>query len=630
MKFNKQKIILLVLTITSLLVLVFVINFVLDENYKDKFYPGVKINGVSLSGLSLKQAEKIFQSKLDGFQRDGQTFVYQNKTVKIYPIANSVTSDLAREIITFDLNSTLNSTYRFGRGKNFFDSLWQKIKMIFVNKNFSLQFNLDEIEIKKILTNNFQELEKPGNNPQLEFSAKDGPLQNNGQASSDWDNFTISQGKSGLIFDYNLAINNLKKNLSQLNFEIIELKLKLSQPEFNKEQTKFLEPQIKEILTLKKIEFYTTSTSEFEFPYKIFTVFPNEFKNWLNLAWNKESKQVKLIFESVKVEEYLNTVKWRIEQPVKEAKFGLINNRVSEFQSSQAGYQIDLEKTLANLELSRVLGINNKKNTAQIVVQKTKPQTNIADINDLGINELIGIGASIFAGSPINRRHNIKVGAQSLNGLLLAPGEEFSTNNALGEINAARGYLPELVIKGNQTIPEYGGGLCQIATTLFRLAINSGLKITARKPHAYRVSYYEPAGTDATIYPPWPDLRFINDTPNYLLFQTHVQDNDLRFEFWGTNDGRQVATTTPKVWNFTSPGETKYVETTDLEPEKIKCIEIAHNGAEAEFSRTISYPNSDKEPEIESWYSKYRPWQAVCLIGVDPSKLATSTEVVVE
>ncbi|MCG2686854.1 hypothetical protein L6278_01805, partial [Candidatus Parcubacteria bacterium] len=72
------------------------------------------------------------------------------------------------------------------------------------------------------------------------------------------------------------------------------------------------------------------------------------------------------------------------------------------------------------------------------------------------------------------------------------------------------------------------------------------------------------------------------------------------------------------------------VETTDLEPEKIKCIEIAHNGAEAEFSRTISYPNSDKEPEIESWYSKYRPWQAVCLIGVDPAKLATSTEEVVE
>ncbi|MBU4481858.1 hypothetical protein KKC16_00165, partial [Patescibacteria group bacterium] len=132
MKFNKQKIILLVLTITSLLVLVFVINFVLDENYKDKFYPGVKINGVSLSGLSLKQAEKIFQSKLDGFQRDGQTFVYKNKTVKIYPIANSVTSDLAREIITFDLNSILNSAYRLGRGKNFFDSLWQKIKMIFV------------------------------------------------------------------------------------------------------------------------------------------------------------------------------------------------------------------------------------------------------------------------------------------------------------------------------------------------------------------------------------------------------------------------------------------------------------------------------------------------------------------
>jgi len=419
----------------------------------------------------------------------------------------------------------------------------------------------------------------------------------------------------------------LKDNLSKLNFESIDLKFKLSQPEFFKEEALELAQEIEQILALKKIELYTSSTSEFEFPYKTFIVWPVEFKNWLNFTWNKELRQVKLIFESKKVEEYLNTIKWRIEKPVKEAKFKLINNRVVEFQGSQAGYQIDLEKTLNNLNQEIIL---NKNNTTQIAIKKIEPQTNISNINDLGINELIGIGTSSFAGSPVNRKHNIKVGAQSLNGLLLAPGDIFSTNQALGDINAAKGYLPELVIKGNETIPEYGGGLCQVATTLFRTAVNSGLDITHRKSHAYRVSYYEPAGTDATIYSPWPDLRFINDTPNYLLLQTKVVGDNLRFEFWGTSDGRQVSTTTPKIWNITSPGETKYIETTDLKPEKIKCTETAHYGAEAEFTRTISYPDSDKEPKTESWYSKYRPWQAVCLVGIDPNKIATSTEEVVE
>lgn len=621
MKIDKPKIILLILIIVSLLILIFAIYFFLDKSYKDRFYPGVKMNGVNLSGLSLVQAKKIFSAKLIDFQHTGQSFIYKQKSIKIYPVAISAPDpDLAREIIIFDLDTPLNLAYSLGRGKHFFDSLRQKIKMIFVNKNFNPQFKLDETEVRKILINNFQELEKPGHNPKLEFSVKEGQ-------PFDWGDFTISDGKYGLIFDYNLAIDELKKNLSQLNFKIIELKLKLSQPEFNKEQTKFFEPQIKEILSLKKLEFYTTSTSELEFPYKTFTVWPVEFKNWLTFAWDKKTEQVKLIFEPEKIAEYLETIKWRIEQPVKEAKFKLINNRVTEFQSSQAGFIINLEQTLTNLN-SEI--IQAKKNTAQIVVQKIEPQTKISNINDLGINELIGVGVSNFDGSPVNRRHNIKVGAQSLNGLLLAPGEEFSTNIALGEINATKGYLPELVIKGNQTIPEYGGGLCQIATTLFRLAINSGLEITARKPHAYRVSYYEPAGTDATIYPPWPDLKFINDTPNYLLLQTNVQDNDLRFEFWGTSDGRQVATGTPEIWNIISSGKTKYIETTELKPEKIKCIEIAHSGAEAKFTRTITYPDSNQEPKQDIWYSKYRPWQAVCLIGIAPDKIATSTDEIVE
>jgi len=130
---------------------------------------------------------------------------------------------------------------------------------------------------------------------------------------------------------------------------------------------------------------------------------------------------------------------------------------------------------------------------------------------------------------------------------LIKPGEEFSFVKILGEVDSDHGYLPELVIKKDKTEPEFGGGICQVSTTAFRAALNSGLKITARRNHAYPVQYYNPQGMDATVYIPRPDLRFINNTPAYILIQTKIEDTELIFKFFGTDDGREVKITGPKI-----------------------------------------------------------------------------------
>jgi hypothetical protein len=103
------------------------------------------------------------------------------------------------------------------------------------------------------------------------------------------------------------------------------------------------------------------------------------------------------------------------------------------------------------------------------------------------------------------------------------------------------GYTPELVILKDKTVPEYGGGLCQVSSTAFRAALNSGFPILERSNHAYPVTYYYPIGTDATIYLPKPDFRFKNDSPGHLLIQTSVVGNTLKFEFYGTKTGRTVS-----------------------------------------------------------------------------------------
>ena len=192
----------------------------------------------------------------------------------------------------------------------------------------------------------------------------------------------------------------------------------------------------------------------------------------------------------------------------------------------------------------------------------------------------------------------------------------------MGEVSAATGYKPELVIKENKTVPEYGGGLCQVATTIFRAALASGLPITERQNHSYRVSYYEPAGTDATVYNPKPDLRFVNDTGHYILLLGEVSGHTLSFSIWGTKDGRQVTQTKPVIYNIVKPAPKKLIETEDLEPDKLKCIEQAHNGADTYFDYTVTYPNG--ETKSRRFQSHYVPWQEVCLIG--KKKETDSTE----
>jgi vancomycin resistance protein YoaR len=175
--------------------------------------------------------------------------------------------------------------------------------------------------------------------------------------------------------------------------------------------------------------------------------------------------------------------------------------------------------------------------------------------------------------------------------------------------------LPELVIKKDKTVPEFGGGLCQIATTIFRAVLASGLPILERQSHSYRVPYYEPAGVDATVYDPRPDFKFLNDTGYHILIQSKIEGNFLIFEFWGTKDGRAVEQSKPVIYNVKPAPPSKLIETLDLPVGKKKCTERAHTGADAVFTYTVTY--ADSAVKKQEFRSRYKPWGEVCLIGVE-------------
>ena len=113
-----------------------------------------------------------------------------------------------------------------------------------------------------------------------------------------------------------------------------------------------------------------------------------------------------------------------------------------------------------------------------------------------------------------NRIHNIKLACSSLNGHVVASGEEFSFNNTMGNMGKEDGYKKALGFdsEGNK-IKVYGGGICQISSTLYNALLIAKLEVTERHAHSRRV-YYVPKDKDATVFSGGPDLKFINNTDN--------------------------------------------------------------------------------------------------------------------
>ncbi len=249
----------------------------------------------------------------------------------------------------------------------------------------------------------------------------------------------------------------------------------------------------------------------------------------------------------------------------------------------------------------------------------SEPTQNLSSINTLGIEERIGVGESQYHHSIVNRVKNVSLTTSKIHAKLILPGEEFSFNTYLGEVSAKTGFLPAYVIKEGQTVLGDGGGVCQVSSTLFRAVLNTGLPITERRGHSYRVSYYEEnskPGFDATVYSPHPDFRFKNDTgaPILLNAVANPKTFSMYIELWGKSDGRIASIENYKQWGAQPAPPAFYQDDPTLAPGKIKQIDWAAPGLKTSFDYIVTYPNGEKK--TKNFATNYIPWRAVYLRGI--------------
>jgi vancomycin resistance protein YoaR len=567
-------------------------------NYHDKIYPNTFVGTINLSGKTIKEA----QTELE----DAKKKLPNEITIQLndQKVAHIPVSDIS---LTYNTQDTAKNSFTAPRTGSKIRQAYHLIVSRFQKTVYPAVYTIDGAKTDALMSSL---VEKQGNRAQ------------NAQIILQDDNtISVTPAKEGS----GITLDQLKKELHQqlavLNFTVA-LKPGIIKPTITEAETKEAVEQTKTIIAKTPVTFAANDTKVTADAKKVFSWIrfsspTPEKKTGLKLLHKaKAQKQAQLTAEldSEQVKNFIANIAVNVDREVKNAEIRMVDGQLTVVQDHSDGQKLQLNESV-NETLKQLTSPDLTPNlTITLPMQIVEAPIKATTINSLGIKELIGRAETNFKGSPTNRAHNITIGASFLNGELIAPGQEFSTVKTLGKIDDSTGYLPELVIKENRTIPEYGGGLCQVSSTLFRSVLNAGLKVTERQNHSYRVSYYEPpVGLDATIYLPKPDFRFLNDTPGHILIQNKIEGTKIVFELYGTKDGRAPTISDSVVSDITEPPPPSYTETDTLPKGETKQIEKAHQGATAVVTYTVN--RDGKEINKQVFRSKYKPWQARFLVG---------------
>lgn len=540
--------------------------------YEKKIYPGIKVAGVDVGGKTKEEAKSLLDSKVSSYNKSDLVL----KGKKEYTLKSK---DLS---VSYDTQKTVDQAFDVGRD----DEL--KLKRYYEN-DIAIVVTVDnEFLVKKLFAITREENAKVEN---ADVALKNGQLVTSPE----------NVGKRMLWGEnIDMILDGLGRNQSAFN-----LKVKTLEPESRENDIKAAEKEIKEFairdLTLKDgANPYKLSETD------IISLLSFETEDdSLPLGYNFDLKylfpkptiegSIDIVFDPSNIRDFSATFAGKINSEPKNAKLAGSGDGVQVVASSIDGKKVKIDELASRLKEA----LDNGKNEVDIPVDIKKPEVRDDNLVELGLKELISTGWTDFSGSPVNRIHNVKTGASKFNGVLIKKDESFSFNETLGPVEASTGYLPELVIKKDKTVPEYGGGLCQVSSTAFRAALNAGLPILSRSAHAYPVVYYKPFGVDATIYLPSPDLIFKNDTPGYILVQTRISANKLFFDFYGTKKDVKLKFAGDAAG---TQGVSEKVE--GITPTISEKEARGEGSFTAEFYRFI-YDSSGKLIKKNNWISRY-------------------------
>lgn len=306
-----------------------------------------------------------------------------------------------------------------------------------------------------------------------------------------------------------------------------------------------------------------------------------------------------------------------INRPAVDAKL-LIDGVNIRLEPGQSGRITDATATIERVRQALLMN----EATAVVAVKEWQPEQTTKALKALRIETLVAEFTTTLNPALNNRRHNIALATRKINDSYVNPGDIFSFNQLVGTRTSTNGFRTAPVISGGNLVPGIGGGICQVATTLYNAALKSGLPIMERSLHSNYISSY-PAGRDATVVDGIIDLKFQNDTGGHLLLRGEVRAQDVLFRIYGPKTGRQVSFSDAVTFNYTG-FSTKVTTDTALPVGSRVKDQSGVSGRTVTVTRTVR--KGDKVLIDETTTSRYLPRQELLRVGPAPKPPDPTTD----
>lgn len=587
-----QLAIFLVYVLATIVLLAFLTVRIYEWRYQDRIYPEVTVWGLDLSGLGSNEAMALLDHQFNPYQANQLTLRHGQQSWQVSP------SDLG---VSVDAAATAVSAHAVGREATLWDSLQEQAQALRRGHEVEPILNFDTGVAVVFLSQLAQQVNRPVRNTNLTIDG----LQ-----------VVVTSSQVGWDVDLPATYQLLYERIVSFSGGEVELVVQEKPPLIAdvSETQALVETMIGSPLLLSS---NFEAQGELAGDLQPWTLGQESISDMLIIRQVKEddsTAKLEVELDREQLEAYVEGLAGQIAKSPKNARFDFdeTTGSLTPIVNSQEGRALDITETmrLTNAHVTTA----DREITLPILA--VRPQVADDDGLNLGVVELVSEGVTHFKGSSAGRIQNIQVSASRFHGLVIPPGQTFSFNEHLGEVSAEAGYEESLIIFGDRTRVGIGGGVCQVSTTAFRAAFWGGFPIIERSAHGFRVSWYEPpVGLDATVYSPWVDLKFLNDTPYHLLIETEadVQTGMLTFRFYSTKVGRTVEMEGPVEDNVTLHEPPVYEDDPTLPKGTTKQVEWARDGVDVTIYRIIR--EGDEVISREKFFSRYRPWTAVYLVG---------------
>ncbi len=552
------------------------------RSYEGRIYPNVSIQGIAVGEMTPEQAESTLRSRYAAFLRQPVVITYGDR---------QWTPTLDELGMTFDFRGAVDAAYNAGRGHGVIDdareiaAIWQH------GLDVPLHVSYDETRAQAYLTQLAREIERAPADAQVRL---------------DGAQIAIVGAVIGRQVLVDATLAQVSQQLQAFVPATIPLQTREIPPRLDDATVAAARAQIETILqgplTLR------VGRHEYEW-----TVRDLADMIIINRVPSAEGDRIVVSLDQDMIARRIRQIADETEKPGTRPRVAWNNGDLKITKPGKPGLRLD-EARARDMVIAAAMG---RDRTLDLPMVPTDPPVTEANLHQLGIRELVSIGKSDFTGSAAYRIHNIGVGMQLLNGLLIAPGEEFSFNKNIGQINAANGFVQGAAIIQNRTQQEFGGGICQDSTTLFRAAFWAGLPITERWGHSFYISWYDKyalgprgngPGLDATIFTGGPDLKFVNDTGAWLLIQawSDPKTGVAQIELYGTKPNRTVDLTHKVYDHVPAPTEPVFVADPKVPRGTIRHTDKARGGMTIDIYRLVVENGVPRPPEL--FRTRFRPW----------------------